>query len=217
MDGFMIQTNAPEIAGIIRALAADQIPFAIAYGVTQTARGIVYAQREGMEDRFTIRRQWILRGVRMTKRAEKSDGEAHVAINKDRHFLFRFEDGGTVTPESASRFSVPKDARRTGTGVIQKRQRPKSFNFEKWGSGPNATVYRGERRTFMIRRPDGTGALMRRRGPKGRTYLETLFTFTPEAKLDALLQFYPTAELVFEETMAPNIQAGLDVALRTAR
>jgi len=214
---FEIKTNAPEIAATIRALAGDQIPFAIAYGVTRTAWNAVDAQREGMEDRFTIRRKWVLRGVRVTKRAEKSDGEAHVAILPDRGFLVRFEDGGTVQPEKASRFAVPQEAKRTGTGVLRKNQRPRSFNFKKWGSGPVADVYRGDRRAFLIRKKDGTGGIYQRYGRSGRTRVRQLFSFTPDAQLEALLQFEPTAREVVAERLAPNIDEGLDRALGVGR
>lgn len=212
-----ITTNAPEVSRFMRTVFADQMPFAISLALNDTAFGIRKEQVEGMSTRFRIRRQWVLGGVRVTKRATKQDLEAHVAILPDRRFLFRFEEGGEVTPEKASRFAVPDEAKRTGAGIVSKGERPRAFDFEEAGRGPVAVTFRGKKRTFMIKRHDGSGAIFQRLGRADSGKLRTLFTFTRTADLPASLQFDLTAENVFNSTYQANFAAAWDRAIRSAR
>lgn len=213
---FPMNTNSSQIADWILRMNADQVPFAFSRALNDTAYGIRHEQRSGMEERFTIRRQWVLSGIQVTKRSTKHDLEAEIAVDESRDFLNRFEAGGRVTPRG-SRFAIPDEARTTKAGVVSSRNRPRSFDFEFWGKGPNATVLRGNRRTFMVRRADGTGAILQRMGRRGSGKLRTLFTFATSAELPASMEFEVTAERVLQSTFRDNFEMHFDRAMRTAR
>ena len=151
--------------------------------------------------------------------------EAIVEIDPTREFLFKFEEGGTVRPRG-TRLAVPDEVRRGKTGVVSRVMRPRRLEFERWGSGPRAEVHRGKKRTFMIRRADGTGAIFQRLGRRGRKRipgqrrpgkLRMLFSFTPQAHIEPSLEFELTAQTVFTSTFASNFEASFDRAVRTAR
>ena len=64
-----------------------------------------------MRKRFTIRRAYVLQGVKFSKFSTKRDLEAIVEIDPTREFLFKFEEGGTVRPRG-TRLAVPDEVRR---------------------------------------------------------------------------------------------------------
>ena len=221
-----VDTNAAEVVRSLRFLFRDQVPFATSLAINHTAKGIQAVQRDGMRRRFTIRRPYVLQGVKVSKFSTKRDLEAIVEIDPSRGFLFKFEEGGTVRPRGR-RFAVPDEVRRGKTGVVSRVMRPRGLRFEFHGSGPKAEVHRGLKRTFMIRRPDGTGAIFQRLGRRGRKRLppgqqrpgklRMLFSFTPKAEIEPTLEFELTAQTVFERTFARNFEASFDRAVRTAR
>ena len=221
-----VDTNAGEVARSLRFLFRDQVPFATSLAINQTARGIQTEQRAGMRQRFTIRRAYVLQGVKFSKFSTKRDLEAIVEIDPTREFLFKFEEGGTVRPRG-TRLAVPDEVRRGKTGVVSRVMRPRRLEFERWGSGPRAEVDRGKKRTFMIRKSDGTGAILQRLGrrggkrkPRGQRRvgkLRMLFSFTPQAEVEPSLRFELTARTVFEQSFASNFEASFDRAVRTAR
>lgn len=211
-----IDTNAAEVAKSLLFLFRDQIPFATSFAINHTAKGIQAEQREGMKKRFTIRRAYVLQGVKVSKFSTKRDLEAHIQIDPKRDFLFKFEEGGITRPRG-TRFAVPDEVRRGKTGVVSKVMRPRSLEFKFHGLGPKAEVFRGKRRTFMIRRPDGTGAIFQRIGRRTSTKLRMLFSFTSKAEIEPSLEFELTAQIVFQETFTKNFEPAFDKAVRTAR
>ena len=212
-----LDTNASEISRWILRLNDDQMPFAVSLALNSTAFDLRDEQREEIESRFTVRRSWVPRGVQVADRATKTKHEAVVHLAPDRDFLARFEEGGRVTPERSRAFAVPQEARRTTTGVIRKSERPRAFQFEEAGRGQRATVYRGRKGTFMIRRHDGEGLIAQRQGRGASSRVRVLFTFTGAATLPADLRFELTAERVLDEKLVANFERAFDRALRTAR
>ena len=192
------------------------MPFATTLAINNTAKSIQTEPRDGLRSRFTIRRAWVLQGVKVSKFSTKRDLEAVVEIDPRRDFLFKFEEGGTTRPRG-TRFAVPDEVRRGKTGVVSRVMRPRKLEFKFSGSGPKAEVFKGLKRTFMIRRPDGTGAIFQRVGRRRSTRLRMLFSFTPKAEIEPSLEFEITAQTVFQETFAKNFEASFDRAVRTAR
>ena len=211
-----VDSNATEVARSLRFLFRDQVPFATSVAINNTAKGIQTVQREGMKRRFTIRRAYVLQGVKINKFSTKRDLEAVIEIDPTREFLFKFEEGGTVRPRG-TRFAVPDEVRRTKTGVVSRVLRPRSLEFKRSGSGPRGEVFRGKKRTFMIRRPDGTGAIFQRFGRRRSTRVRMLFSFTPKAKIEPMLEFEVTAQTVFDATFASNFERSFARAQASAR
>ena len=226
MSEISVSVNTSEVSRFMRTVFRDQVPFATSLAINQTTKGIQAEQRKGMRERFTIRRAYVLQGVKVRQFSTKRNLEAIVEISPTRKFLFKFEEGGTVRPRGTS-FAVPGGVRRTKTGVVTRAQRPKALGLTLHGKGPLAEVFRGKRRTFLIRRPDGTGAIFQRlgrrggkRAPRGKRRegrLRLLFSFTPKAEIEPTLDFVLTARTVMRENFARNFEAAFDRAVRSAR
>ena len=195
-----VSSNAVEVSRAMRFLFRDQMRFAASLALNLTAKGIQAEEREGLKERFTIRRAYVLQGIKISKFSTKRNLEAHIEVDPSRGFLFKFEEGGITRPRGRS-FAVPtKAAKRTKTGVLRRAQRPKALELKFHGRGSKAEVFKGKRRTFLIRRADGSGAIFQRVGRKRSGDLRHLFSFTPEAQIDPDLQFELTARTVFQET-----------------
>jgi hypothetical protein len=221
-----VSSNAAEVSGALRLLFLRQAPFATSLAINMTVKGLQHEQREGMRKRFNIRRSYVLQGVKISKFSTKQDLTAHIEIDPKRNFLFKFEDGGVTKPRG-SRFAIPSEARRTKAGVVSKAQRPKALGFKLHGKGPKAEVHRGKRRTVMIRKPDGSGGIFQRLGPRGRPRrkrgqkrigkFRLLFSFSPRARIEPTLEFEITARRVMQENFARNFEFAFNKAVRTSR
>lgn len=212
---FEVVVDASQAERFVRRLLRDDLPFVESLAVNMTAKDFQKAQREHMGDVFTIRRQsFMRRSVKIKPFSSKRQSvrEAKVAIDSPggRSDIFgKFEEGGTKRPTSGTRLAVPAEVRRTKTGVVSKAQRPRRFDFQLSGRSRGAEVYRGRRKTFMIRRPDGTGGIFQRKGDQVRT----LYRFTPEAEIEPTLRFFENAERIVRDRFDVNFSRAWDKAL----
>lgn len=212
-----VTTNAQELAGAMGRIMDDQLPFATSVALNRTAYEVRDAQRARLEERFTIRRRWVSWGIAVPERASKDRLSATIHVDPSRQFLIRHEEGGTFRPARSSRFSIPADAATTGTGLVRRSERPRAQGFRKVSEGPGVEVFQGQRRTFMIRRADGTGGVFRRRGRGRASEVRTLFRLRPRIDLEGQLGFHDTAERVYGEVFEKKFDEAWDRALRTAR
>lgn len=216
MTPIEIQTNIPEVRKELRFLFRDQIPFATSHALNLTGRGVVAAQRDRMEEEFTIRRPWVLRGFRILEPSTKRRLVTEVGVHSSRAFLDIHEEGGTKEP-GGEHLAIPQEARRTKKGVVSRAERPRALKFKFQGKGEKGEVWRGEKRTWLLLRSGGTGAIFRRLGRGVRTRLRLLFTFTEEADIEPRLGAEATANTVIQETFAQNFDFAFRRAIRTSR
>lgn len=221
--------TATELSRSLQATMRKQIPYATALAVNATAESVQRAQRAGQRERFTIRReQWADRSVKI-RRGEFATKRNPVAIIRIEapgadpgrsQILTQHEDGGEKKPRGQS-LAVPKEARANVRVIIRKNQRPRAFEFGPGRRGPRATVYQGERRTFMIRLHNRSGWILRRVAKQRIRKLfdgtKLLYTLTPKAKLKPRLAFIRTAERTARKEIGPNMDRALAKAMATAR
>ena len=223
-----------ESAGAERLLAAatGQLPFATSLAINNTAKDFQRVQIAGMFQRFTIRRPtYARRAVKIKPFATKHKLEARVSIDPPGgkpQVFGRHEEPGVEHPEGRH-FTIPVEVRRTGAGIVSKRDRPRNFGFVKIGSGPKAEVWKGRRRTFMIRYHGGGGVIYQRTGPRGGggsrsvgsqgrdRNLKVLFRLVEFARLEDRLQFVDTGQETVRKKFDANFAAAYERALRTAR
>jgi hypothetical protein len=196
---------------------ADQYPYIVARALNDCAKAFQEEERGVISSDFTIRRPWVLQGVKINREdfATKQKLEVRVHIDQDHDFLNKFEEGGTRTPRAGSHsLAVPINVRRTKAQIISKNQRPKSFNFQQGFSSRKSrfTILKGDRRTFLIQRPNGSGLILQRTskqqmGPHrhrnrntvtGRGYghdynLKILWNLRPSTPVPRTLHFHETA------------------------
>lgn len=192
-----------------------QIPFAMSRALNATGLQVQRAERDQLHRVFTLRRpEWAERSVKIVHFAKKSEPWLTIGIHPpggDRRadILGKFETEREKRPRDGGTIAIPVAARkRRDTGIIRKRDRPGGFNFRQVGR-----AVRGDRGTFIIRQPDGSGGIFRR--VKGVVSL--LYLLVHRAPLQPDLHFADTAGKAVDDHWAYNFERALDEALRTAK
>lgn len=210
-----IKVDVSEATKYLNSIAAKQLPFATSLAINETAKRVQEAQREEVKKHMKIRRPWVLQGVKIIAWARKNMLSAIITIDAERDFLAKFEDGGMKRPRG-EHIAVPDSVRRTKADIVSRGQRPKSFNFREAGSGPEAKILKGNRRTFIIERPDGSGGIYQRYG-KGANAIRRLYSFTSDALIHPILHFHDTAKRVVPQVFATEFRKAFERAMATAR
>lgn len=152
-------------------LAERQLPFATMKSLNECATLFQAAEQREIQNSFIIRRPWVLQGVKIERSdfATKQKLSVKIKVDHERDFLNKFEEGGVRTPIGNSRaLAVPVNVRRTKAQIISKTQTPKSFHFTRGFSSRKSqwTILKGDRRTFLLQRPDGFGVILTRTGSR---------------------------------------------------
>lgn len=206
---------------------ARQLAFAQSRAINETLKDIQSSQRARMKGVFKIRqRGWFRYAVKIKPWANKRTLTGIISIDPPGHpasrmAITRHERPGTRTPFASRALLVPVKARTGARQTIRKNNRPESMNFEELSRRSGGSrVFRGERRTFMVRHPDGTGfiARRRRRGPHGVFEgTDLLYVFRQRTPIRGGLGFMTTAQRVFDRRYTQHFAASYRRALETAR
>lgn len=209
-------------------LAERQIPFALAKSLNDTVvapkgagSGLVTvqgAERLQLRKAFELRQTaWADRSIKVTHFASKREPWATIGIHPPgaqgdsrADVLGKFEQDKEKRPKDGHTIAVPVSPRikRSNKGIIAKRDRPKAYNFVQVGK-----TIRGDRGTFIVRQPDGSGLILQRT-KKGVVALYALVT---RAELDPDLHFVETAFATVDHVWAINMEKAFEEAMRTAR
>jgi hypothetical protein len=220
-----VTTNALELSRFMRELFRDQVPEAARRGIRYTALDFQKGQREHQRQVFTVRRPtFVDRAVKISQFPTKQEPVAVVKIEPPggqarADVLTVHEEGGTKEPGPGHRAkAVPQAAQASPTEIVPKRLRPTQLGFRRVDKGGGEfQVFRGKVRTFMIRRPDGSGVILQRTG-RGRSDVRALFILEPGGvQIGARLQFHENAVRIIDEVAAENMARAWDETLRTAR
>jgi hypothetical protein len=195
-----IQSNMGDAIAQMQAITdASQLRFALARALTVTAADIQQEVRRNIPGRFNLRRQWIVQGIRID-RATKANLEARVYSRDD--FMRLQETGGDKTPRG-NYVAVPtKLVRRTAKDIIRKADRPRAL-------GDRAEVVDFKGNKFL--------ALKRPRKGNGDQRLRFLYLLVPRADIDQRLKLREDGVRIARERFGQNLQASIDLAMRTAR
>lgn len=160
-------------------LILKKIPYATNNALTRTAKELVDVERAALEKEFQVRKQFILKRVKIVKYSRPNDLWTRVAIDRDVQggplLLTEFEDGGEKTPEHGSELAIPitgSPARPVFAQKVTPRLLYKALNMQKHITANGAVQYKGDRRTFVI---PGVG-IFQRVGTKGKARKRTHFS-----------------------------------------
>lgn len=184
----------------LRTLAElQQVRFAAAKALTQTAIEVQRDVRAEMPGRFTLRRQWIVQGIRV-ERATKASLQSAV-FSRDA-FMGLHEFGGQKDPRKRFIAIPTRAVKRTKTDVIARRDRPGAL---------------GDRAEVIER--DGNKWLALKKGRRGRSgnELRLLYLLVPKAKIDERLGLREIGTRVVRARFMPLFLQALEDAVKTAR
>jgi hypothetical protein len=219
--------NADEFGKVLTE-AARQLRYAQSLAINNTLKDIQSSQRARMKGVFQIRqRGWFRYAVKIKPFANRRTLTGVISIDPPGHpasrmAITRHEEPGQRRPHASRALLVPVDARSGARRTIRKPNRPENLNLQRSRTNPN--VYFGDRRTFMIRNPDGTGWIFRRRrkGQRGQRHgsfegVDTLYVFRRRTPVHGGLGFMSTARTVFRRRYGQHFRDAYERALRTAR
>ena len=186
-----------------RASMGKQLPFAVAKGLTATAKDAQGAVLGGLSNKFTLRNNWFKPntplGIRI-KPAKKNNLQAEVGTNFDA--MEKFETGKDKTPRSGRHLAIPTpNVRRNKRQIITRAQRPGAL--------------RGKR-TFVIETSRGP-VLFQRKYKGRRSKIVALYNLEQRARIRKISPVIDPAVKTIRRRLEPNIQKALDEAMRTAR
>lgn len=152
--------------------------FAAARALTSTAQDAQGAVRDSLSDNFTLRNNYVSRGIRIEK-ATKRNLEAKVGSVDD--FMALHETGGVKRARDGGSLAIPtKKVRRTKRGKISKANRPRRL-LDK----PNVFRFEGDGDSEWI---------ARRRGKSSKAPLTFLYVLARKAEIDPKLGLRETTE-----------------------
>lgn len=218
-----------------------QVPYALSKTINSLLLRVQDVERGAQHQRFTVRRVEFLR--RLVKIgagdwATKQRLLGRVGYQGPKaDLLAKFEDGGPKRTLTGARPWVPQAARRNKSDVITRSNRPKGLGLKPFLVGVQSgySIFKGNKRTFMIRARDGSGVVLQRYGnrPRGRRKgsaqdygsmngvrtnrtngTRTLFVYLRrDPSLPASLEFLKRANAVLERSLGPTFRAQMQRAL----
>lgn len=215
-----IQIDTKQVQAMVGMVDTKQIQFATARALTKTAQAVQQAVRAEMPSRFTLRRQWIVQGIRITP-ATKANLTATI-YSKDA-FMERQEAGGIKmgTPgggdfsstslqqpkgkrvrPAMGRVAVPTDkVRRNKSEIIRKSELPAGL---------------GER-GFVIGKPGDTQYLAKRFAKGKRAGLQILYVLKRSTRIKPRLGLRDIGIDVVRSKFAEIFSQSLSDAIATAK
>lgn len=199
------------VAGVLK-----QVPFAASKALNRLGNEFQAAEREGIRDRFHVRRPWVLQTVKIrgADRAKKDRLAIVIRIDATRQgdkstgggILAKFEPGGEKHARGRSlAVPMPLAVPRTAAGIIQAKFRPKALALTKVGN-----TERGLEGTYVV---PGVGIF--RRIPGNASVL--LYRFRESVPVPASLEFLATAARVVNDRYRAIFREELVAAIRSAR
>ncbi len=237
--------NARDIIEEMVNAEVSQVPFAMALGLNILANEAQESQRQGLRDRFDLRRvDWNLRGIKIEKanRATKTSWRVVIQVDTAVSYLDRFEEEGIHEPFGGRHYLWVPNERVFRKRIIQARDplHPKNLHLHQVG---NRVI--GDQRTYMIRTEQGPMVIQRLGKGQGTFFtpgslskltLETLgrkrggklvkdrtagtqvlYQLRERVSVPLKLEFYPTITRVVEQRAAPVFREAISRAMATAR
>lgn len=195
-----VASDIAKAAAKLRSITeAQQFRFAVATALTRTAYDVQKEVRANMPQRFTLRRDWIVRGI-MVDRATKLNLTARV-YSRDK-FMGRQEAGGPKDP-LRNYIAIPtKAVRRTAKDLIRRTELPSSL-------GDRAHIVTVNVNKFL--------ALKKARKGKAKNELRLLYLLVPRARVNPRLGLGQDGRRVAPVKFAEHLRQALQDAVRTAR
>ncbi len=213
-----VDINTKQVQSLVGMVDPKQIRFAAAVALTKAAKQVQESVRASMPQKFTLRRQWVVKGIRIIP-ANKSNLTAYVGSIDP--FMARQETGGikTGTPGGGNfsstsvqqpggrrvrpamgRVAVPTDkVLRTKAEIIRKSDLPSSLG----------------NKAFVIGK--GENQVLARRFAKGkRAGLQVLYVLKRSTKIKPRLGLRDIGEKVINRRFGSIFSESLENAIATA-
>lgn len=193
-----VKTNVDKVMRELAGKLKQQIPFAVAKGLTQTAKDVQRAETDAINKEFDRPTPFTQRAVGIVSATKQSQSARVFIKDVQAQYLGIQVTGGTRFPKRRA-IVLP------GSGM----------KLNRYGNIP-----RGRVKSLLARRDvfsgqvRGVGGLWQRQkvGPP-----KLLILYEPQAQYRKLLPFYEVAQRTIERTVTRNLEAALRQALATIK
>ncbi len=195
-----VQSDIAKAMRRLQSIAeAKQFRFSVAKALTTTAAQVQAEVKRNMPSRFTLRRDWIVKGIRM-KPASKTRLEASV-FSTDK-FMGLQEIGGDKSP-LRNFLAIPTSmVKRTPRDLVKRGDRPAAL-------GDRASVVEVNGNKYL--------ALKKPRKAANGQRLRLLYLLVPRANIKERLGLRKDGVKVARARFVENLRTALADALRTAK
>jgi len=189
----------------LRAAPHDQVPFAAALALTNTAKHAQGEVQEAMRRNLTLRSTWAVRGIRV-QRAEKRDGLRRMAAlvgSRDWFMADQLDEHSNIRRPRQAKYRWQPVGVRTDKGrKIPKRKRPNAILEEKGVY----TIRQG--RNLLV---------LQRKGRGRRQRISLLYYGTPDQNLDPAISLHDIARATAKRKLPVEFARAMKRAIRTSR
>ena len=202
---FTVRTNAEGVAGRLRHLALSQLPFATAQALSDSARDLAPVAGATMEDAFDLRARSMTRIAFTSQRARKVDWPRPQAIVHLRPRFAFLEDHavGKTRKAGAHRIAVRTSlVRRTKTGKVRQRHKPRSIRDQKRGS---------------VGRVGGSDVVRLAKGGRARIRAGIFYTLHKQVRIRPTWEPQDAVQQGFEAVFPMHFHRRLSRAIATRR
>lgn len=202
-----------------------QFPFAASLALNKVANAAVEAERKGIKERFHIRRAWVLQGIQIIKRADKSSLNVIIGVLKDRDFLNYAEAGTSNRTAMGGMYQWVPNQQYFNNKIIMPTNplHPSNMAFVK-GRGPlNTSLIQNNGHPLVLQRVSNVTAKGRTRKGKSQigrnkdTGNRVLYFLIKRTKVPAKLKFIETITTTVNEQWVASMQEAVTKALSTAK
>lgn len=230
-----ISINLNPILGALTALERDNLPFAQAVALNNTAFKAKAALVAKMPDRFDLRSPRVAKGFRVDKANKKQPIPTATVFHLDA-WMSLHETGGTKHPTKGRSMGVPAaETQRKGrapSGKIRERWWPRNLGKNAGFADPTAAGRMGGRgkkgkgptKAFIMTAKNGDRTIVRRTSRKAgsrdgsnRWDLIDLYYLKKEVRIRPHWGFVDTVHEVAAENLGPEFKAALAQALASSR
>jgi hypothetical protein len=195
-----IYTNIPSVLKDIDRMDRQR-PFAISKAINETAKDVQKAEGANLPKKQTIRSDWWKPGrkfgINIKPFATKDRLTSTIGTGADWEGLH--EKGGTKTPKSSKRLSIPTEAHRGGK---EKKMTP--------AKKPRSIL---SKFAFFAHMKSGIPGIFRRVG-KARLPIKLLFTLSRQARIDPKLGYEEIGEAVITKKLPEHFAEEFRKAIR---
>lgn len=202
-----VKTNLAEFDGWIDNTVLKQMRFATSVTLYETAKQAQEAVRADLPHEFTIRNNWVSRGIRMvpgSSRAIRNSAsgisDMKVEVGTVDEFMKMQAEGGVKKPHKADSVAIPN--REPKTEITSRKQWPRRLLKQ-----PG---------TFLWRRNDGKRFILRRTGSAPYP-IKRLYSFEPEVKVPKSWPFLEKVEKLVAASYNENFNKAFEKAMATAK
>lgn len=221
--GVSILSNVDDVLGHLTDIEYKHLPFVLQSTMNEVAFEARDEVVRHMDYKFTIRRNWVKRGVRVEK-ATKQNLSARIYTLD--WLMAYMETGGTVRPFKSDHLWIPTLAARRGDsfeGVLKPGMRPKLIrrwidNEQKGKKRRRKKAGKGKYkkpRPFMITGKSGKKLVVVRQFADKRLPIIPLYVLAKQARQYARWGFGETVDEVVAKRFRPAFFKNFEKALRT--